>query len=313
MPTLDSLFSSQVRPRLAEALPLFETHEVPAGAVLMTEGEVSEGLLFVETGRVVLSSGGVPLKTLEAGSLLGEISLFGHGTRTVTATAEGRVVYRALRREGYEALRGAEHPVAWELEMRACSALAGRLQELAAEIGEVGRRSHLVEIKPGRLAVGQPQASTPQRIASMLSRIPGFEDFDPAWLRTLAEDFAVRTWREGEHLSTAAHGTLGFVLVASGEIERFAATEDTRGVRLAVWGPGAMAGLAGLLDPRPIRGFVLAASPVTALVAQQSVFQRWYGAAGAEGSWFRAALLRELGNQVTNANATQSMLRLLQR
>jgi CRP-like cAMP-binding protein len=313
MTTLDELFKHLSPTDLAEVLPLFEPNEHPAGHVLMTEGDQADSLLWLQRGRIELSSGGLSLKILEPGALLGEISLFGHGTRTVTATALEPVLYHRLRRASYERLRDRHHPAAWELEKRACRALASRLHELADEIAERGRHSSLVEIVVGPLSVGKPLPSTPGKIASTLATVPGFEDGDPAWLSAMAADLQVRSWQRGDHLSTVSHGPMGLVLVASGEIERFAATEPTRGVRVAVWGPGAMAGLATLIDPRPIRGFVIASSNVTGLVAQQSVFQRWFNADSDRGSRFRAIVLRGLGDQVTNANATQSVLHLLGR
>jgi CRP-like cAMP-binding protein len=313
MTTLEELFKHLAPADLPEVVRRFEPNEHPAGHVLTTEGEDADSLLWLQRGRVQLSSAGLDLKVLEPGNLLGEISLFGHGTRTVTAVALEPVVYHRLRRTSYEQLRDAHHPAAWELEKRACRALASRLHELATEIADRARGSALVEIVVGPLNVGRPLPSTPGKVATTLSRIPGFENADPTWLAAMAPEFTVRNWQPGDHLSTLGHGPMGLVLIASGEIERFAATEATRGVRLAVWGAGAMAGLATLIDPRPIQGFVIATSPVTALVAQPSTFHRWFTADSDYGSHFRTAVIRELGNQVTNANATQSVLHLLGR
>jgi hypothetical protein len=223
------------------------------------------------------------------------------------------VVVHTLSRSAFEALRTEQHPVAWELERLACHSLAARMHELAEELAELGRRSHLVEILPGPLSVGRPLPSTPAKISSVLLETPGFAKADPGWLASVAAEMEVRRWQAGEHLTTVGHGAMGFVVVVSGEIERFAAVEPTRGVRLAVWGPGAMVGVAGLVDPRPMRGFVLAASDVVALVAPESQFKRWLQSQSDQGSWFRTAVVQDLSHQVTNANATQSVLHLLQR
>lgn len=311
MPSLQLAFKNLAPSDLAEVLPLFEPNEHEAGHVLMTEGDPHDSLLFLEHGRVELSIGGVPLTTVEAGSLLGEISLIAEGPRTVTAVATTEVVYHRLRRPAWDELRRRHHPLVWEIEKRTCKSLAARLHTLADEIATLGAKSQLVEILPGPLSVGAPLPSTPGRVAKMLAATPGFSYGDEAWLASMAADLEVRAWKQGEHLSTAAHAPLGFVLVAMGEIERFAAAEPTRGVRLAVWGPGAMAGLATLVDPRPIRGFVVATAHTTALVATTATFRRWLSADSDRGSAFRTAVIKDLANQVTNANATQSMLHLL--
>lgn len=313
MPSLQVAFRNLAPADLEEVLPLFEPNEVPAGAVLMTEGDAHDSLLYLERGTVELTIGGLPVKTLSGGALLGEISLFTDGTRTVTATATSDVVFHRLRRASFERLRQGHHPLVWDIEKRTCRSLAGRLHELAEEIATAGARSPLVEILPGPLSVGQPLPSTPQKVAHLLASIPGFEQGDPAWLEVMAKDLSVRSWRAGEHLTSVHGASLGFLLIASGEIERFAATEPTRGVRIAVWGPGAMAGVAGLVDPRPIRGFVLTTATTTGLVAPEPVFHRWFTADTDRGSAFRTAVIRDLAHQVTNANATQSMLHLLGR
>ncbi len=60
--------------------------EVPAGTVLMRQGEPAVSFYVIVEGTVHVQRAGLPLRSMTAGGFLGEIALLEHGARTATAT-----------------------------------------------------------------------------------------------------------------------------------------------------------------------------------------------------------------------------------
>jgi len=84
---------------LARLLPYLDRREIPAGEHLIRQGEKTCGLFFIESGRVTvrleLSDGqSIRLRTMGAGTVVGEVSLLLRGPRTASViTNEPCVVY----------------------------------------------------------------------------------------------------------------------------------------------------------------------------------------------------------------------------
>jgi SulP family sulfate permease len=80
--------------------PYLERLEVQSGAHLIRQSEVSESLYFVESGRVTArlefeDGRTLRLRTMGAGTVVGEVGLFLHGTRAASVVTDQRcVVYR---------------------------------------------------------------------------------------------------------------------------------------------------------------------------------------------------------------------------
>ncbi len=65
---------------------LMQERELPAGHVLMQQGEAGDEFFVVESGSVEVTMDGRVVATLRAGEFLGEIALAFGGPRTATAT-----------------------------------------------------------------------------------------------------------------------------------------------------------------------------------------------------------------------------------
>jgi SulP family sulfate permease len=81
-------------------MPYLERLEVPSGAHLIRQSELSESLYFVESGRVTArlefeDGRTLRLRTMGAGTVVGEVGLFLRGTRAASVvTDQSCVVYR---------------------------------------------------------------------------------------------------------------------------------------------------------------------------------------------------------------------------
>jgi CRP-like cAMP-binding protein len=66
---------------------LTEEVDIPAGKVLMRQGETGDDLMIVVSGSVGVERDGRNLNQLGPGDFFGEIALLEHGPRTATVTA----------------------------------------------------------------------------------------------------------------------------------------------------------------------------------------------------------------------------------
>ena len=84
---------SVLAPRLVERLALFSDREsYPAGAAVVTEGEVGDLFYVIESGEVVVTHGDEEIRRLGPGGWFGELALLrSHAQRTATVTAVGPV------------------------------------------------------------------------------------------------------------------------------------------------------------------------------------------------------------------------------
>jgi CRP-like cAMP-binding protein len=62
--------------------------EVPAGHVLMREGERGDAFYAIVDGSVRIERGDKPIRTMTSGGVLGEMALLETGIRSATATCE---------------------------------------------------------------------------------------------------------------------------------------------------------------------------------------------------------------------------------
>jgi len=116
-------------PRVLERVARNSVHSaVPAGTVVIREGEVGDRFYVVASGRAEVSTAGRHVTVLEAGDYAGEIALLRDVPRTATVTALEDSRLLILEREeflravtGHETAHAAAH-----------SAASGRLEELDA-------------------------------------------------------------------------------------------------------------------------------------------------------------------------------------
>jgi len=81
-----SLFSELSQRDLEQVAQLADAVDLPAGHVLMREGQNGTQAFVIASGEAQVEQGGRTLATLGPGSVLGEMALLAEGPRVATAT-----------------------------------------------------------------------------------------------------------------------------------------------------------------------------------------------------------------------------------
>ena len=105
---------------------LTEEVDVPAGKVLMRQGELGEDLMLIYSGLVTVERDGKQINKLGPGQFFGEIALIQGGPRTATVTVETPCRLLVVNHRDFHALMD-EFP---EVETRVLLALAQRIRTL---------------------------------------------------------------------------------------------------------------------------------------------------------------------------------------
>lgn len=123
------LLSDLGRRELEEVERLVDEVDVPAGKVLMREGDAGREFFVLVTGTVAIDRRGTRVRTLEPGDFFGEIALLAEGPRTATATTEGPATLLVLGHREFHSLMD-KYPA-----IRTCvlDALAKRIRNLEPE------------------------------------------------------------------------------------------------------------------------------------------------------------------------------------
>lgn len=82
-----SLFSGMGRRELEDVAKLMDEVDVPAGKVLMKQGEPGHEMFVILKGKVLVERNGKKLDERGPGAALGEVALLSKGPRTATVTA----------------------------------------------------------------------------------------------------------------------------------------------------------------------------------------------------------------------------------
>jgi CRP-like cAMP-binding protein len=83
---------------------LVDEVDVPAGHVLMREGDVGREFFVLVDGTVGIDRSGTRIHTMESGDFFGEIALLAEGPRTATATADGPATLLVLGHREFHSL-----------------------------------------------------------------------------------------------------------------------------------------------------------------------------------------------------------------
>src|SRR5687767_6352742 len=116
-----AIFAPLPRPTLEGVAAALESHDAPAGSVLIREGEPGDRVYVIERGEVAVSIAGREVRQLGPGQWFGEIALLRDVPRTATVTARSAVRLYALGREAFldamrsraGGVRGAEAIAQW--------------------------------------------------------------------------------------------------------------------------------------------------------------------------------------------------------
>ena len=120
------LFSGFDRRRLERLGMLADEVDVPAGKVLMRQGETGMDMMVIVDGSVSVERDGNRLNTLGPGDFFGEIALVDGGPRTATVTAEGPTRLLVITHRDFHSMMD-EFP---EVADQVMNALANRVRHL---------------------------------------------------------------------------------------------------------------------------------------------------------------------------------------
>jgi CRP/FNR family transcriptional regulator len=122
------MFAKLGRAELEQIAALVDEIDVPAGRVLMRQGENGQEMFLVVSGRFRIERNGETIAERGPGSALGEISLISEGPRTATVTAEEpSQVLVAARREFHTLMDG--HP---QIRAQILEGLADKIRRIDA-------------------------------------------------------------------------------------------------------------------------------------------------------------------------------------
>jgi CRP-like cAMP-binding protein len=121
-----SLFEGLGRRELEEIAKLLDEVAVPAGKVLMRQGEPGSEMFIIATGRFTIERNGKVLRDVGPGTSIGDLSLISEGPRTATVTAaEPSRILLAGHREFHTLMD--EHPT---IRMHILEGLATKVRML---------------------------------------------------------------------------------------------------------------------------------------------------------------------------------------
>jgi len=119
------------RHELEEVGRLADEVDVPAGRVLMREGDSGQEFFVIIDGQVRIERGGNVLRTLGPGDFFGEVALLSEGPRTATATTETPAQMLVLAHREFHSLMS-QFP---SIQTSVLNCLATRLRRLEPEAG----------------------------------------------------------------------------------------------------------------------------------------------------------------------------------
>ena len=234
---LPTIFDGLSKPLVDQALEIFQTVDVPAGAVVIEEGEVDSTMAIVYSGELRVHTGNTLLGRAGAGAMIGEIALFGEGLRTASVTAAVDSKLLVLDAGGFAALREGWHPVAATIEEHALHTLTNRLREVGDRIAALAYGEERAVSVPGpgffdrvASAFGSGGIMAPPRMnaAEVLGRSPLFHGVPEALLAEVATHFTPIGVRQGHVLCTEGERGEDWFVVADGEIDVLVATANDR-------------------------------------------------------------------------------------
>jgi CRP/FNR family transcriptional regulator, cyclic AMP receptor protein len=98
------LFGRFDRKHLERLGMLTEEVDVPAGKVLIRQGELGDDLMVIVAGTVDVERDGVRVNTLRSGDFFGEIAVIDRGPRTATVTASTPTRLLVINHRDFNAL-----------------------------------------------------------------------------------------------------------------------------------------------------------------------------------------------------------------
>ena len=127
------LFSSLTEEELVEIIRAIQPLNLSEGDFLFQEGDDADAAFVLQTGSLSVyldrSHGRVDLASLEAGSIIGEITLIDGGQRTATVRATSDCALCRLDKKEFDFLRRNLRPSAYKLIKEITTTVCNRLRD----------------------------------------------------------------------------------------------------------------------------------------------------------------------------------------
>ncbi len=287
-----------------------------AGSVLVRHGEPARGAYVLREGKVeavIRLPGGEDLTVaaLGDGDAFGEMALVEAGTCTATVRAVSHVDGWFVAGEDFRALAAQSSAGARAIQHAVTLLLAGKVGALNAQL----MACPAPEDRMARaVAAGDPLAGiprsrrTPFDVSGYLPRLPLFERFGPDEVDALVAAGSYLEVPRGACLFATGGEAVAAYLVVRGAVEIVAA-RDGRERRVALAGPGQLAGYLGVLRERPHSSAVYAREASLLLEWSAAGFRALYSGDGRASARLRQAVQKSL--LVAMGRTNRSLTRLL--
>lgn len=311
----DRIFDGLTPAAHATAAGLLPVVELQPGEALITRGATDTDLYLVLEGRFSSCIGEVEVARCGAGSVLGELAMFGSEPRaaTVVSLEAGRVL--RVSRAAWQELSRLRHPVIARLEREVLEVLAERLRRTDFVLDQLLHRERVGSRLARDLASSFGGVWSWSRRplpapAEALGRIDIFADAPAEALEALAPALETLRVPRGTELCVQDEPGAGLYLLVEGTVRVSVGLGSASGPRwLADLGPGAAFGLTSLVDGRACGATCTAAGEVVVLALPR---ERWAELAGADsvaGATLRRAAIRAFVGQLLGCAAHLGQLR----
>lgn len=246
---------------IEQFLEVCQEVSVPAGTLLMVEGEEDRGMALVVEGVLEVYVGQEPsdvvVRRALRGDMVGELSVLGlTEQRSASVRVAENSVLLVLEPEGLARLRRLENPFVDNLEEAVLQELARDLREtdrmlarlaVGAEI-KAGEPHGLWERLADALGVSDRPWGSPPDLVEVLRRSPEFHDVPGELAEHLADQLEARSVGRGE--TVIREGELGDSawIVADGKVGVYRATTTDRFERVGELTAGTVFGHLAIID-----------------------------------------------------------------
>jgi len=221
-------------------LSLQQARTLAPGTILFHQGAPSDAAVFVRRGRLALQlfapgqADPVHVHNSLPGELVGEPALVAGGTRSRTAVAVEETEIGVVHRADLKSLLSSFHPASLRIVLAVARHVAGRMQ------------SAHVDATPGVPVLADMAVPATMDPRPFLPIFPFFRDFTPADIESLLAQGTLWDVERGTRLLQTGQRSDSCFLVVRGAIAVRAS-----GARIALIGPGALAGEMAPLTGRP--------------------------------------------------------------
>jgi CRP/FNR family cyclic AMP-dependent transcriptional regulator len=136
------LFADLDASEVMDVLRMTQPVTFEPGAVICKQGDPGDCMYVIEAGRCSVSIRGeggspIPVATLNAGEIMGEITLVDSQPRSADVSALGHVSAYRIDRSEFELLRAALHPAAFKVLRRIALTVCGRMRAVNGAVSRL--------------------------------------------------------------------------------------------------------------------------------------------------------------------------------